>query len=63
MVTAWRAEENVDQVVAGDAIQAVVPLLTFYGNVEGDGAPYQCAPVAGRGLQNLCAVAHATPVF
>ena len=52
-----------DQVVAADAIQAVVPLLTFYSNVEGDGAPYQCAPVAGRGLQNLCAVAHATPVF
>ena len=35
-----KTEENVDQVVAGDAIQAVVPLLTFYADVDGEGPTY-----------------------
>lgn len=45
-----RAEENVDQVVAGDAIQAVVPLLTFYADVDGEGPTYQCARALAGGI-------------
>ena len=47
-----RAEENVDQVVAGDAIKAVVPLLTFYSDVDGEGPTYQCGPAQ----QGVCRI-------
>jgi len=40
----------VDQVVAGDAIQAVVPLLTFYADVDGEGPTYQCARALAGGI-------------
>lgn len=33
---ACAAEDNVDQVVSGGAVQAVVPLLTFFKVKEGD---------------------------
>lgn len=39
-----------DQVVAGDAIQAVVPLLTFYADVDGEGPTYQCARALAGGI-------------
>ena len=41
--------------VAGNAIQAVVPLLTFYSDVDGEGPTYQCALVHQGVAGHLCA--------